>query len=122
MKREDFLDLKINQVIFFKGEKKNIQALFYAIATNEYLIRFHDTEIGDSALIWKEIFADCSLEAQKQKRKFYQWKVKKMHDDYSWQRIPMYLDEEGKDTLDRDYYNDWHNFEKIKIENDFVEV
>lgn len=57
-------------------------------------------------------------EPPKPKKKYWQWKV---CDTYGWHRPHCYYDDDGVDTAG-DQNRDWDGVEKIKIEEDFVEV
>ena len=56
----------------------------------------------------------------KKLKRFWQWKVR---GDY-WYRPDFYLDDDGIDTAGSQFYtrNTWESLEKIKIEDDYIEV
>jgi hypothetical protein len=59
-------------------------------------------------------------EPPKEKKKYYQWKLKRIFG--YWHRTNSYLNDEGKNTNGYLLYDDWSTIEKIRIDDDFVEV
>lgn len=61
---------------------------------------------------------------KKIKKRYWQWKFKSLGSGY-WYRLETYLDEEGRNTEDElapFYGKEWMSLEKIKIEDDYVEI
>lgn len=55
----------------------------------------------------------------KLKKKYWRWRFNNLG---LWMPTPIYLDESGRDTTGLAYSNYWETADKIKIEDDFVEV
>jgi hypothetical protein len=52
------------------------------------------------------------------KKRYWIWKVKAP----SWFKTSEYLDDQGNNSLDDVWIENWDSVEKVKIEDDFVEV
>jgi len=105
-------NLRIGQKIWIKGEEKTIIVLSCG-----------DRFIEDMIYVQEE--AECyyinqiSLTPPKQKKRYWQWKIK----DKEWFRADRYFDENGNSTIGGHYIGtSWHLLDKIKIEDDYVEV
>ena len=54
----------------------------------------------------------------KKLKKYWRWRVR----SYCWLKPDEYLDDIGVDTSGHTRYENWHSLEKIKIEDDYIEV
>ena len=59
-------------------------------------------------------------EPPKEKKKYYQWKI--CDTNSKWYRPDSYLDGEGMNTEGKPYSFIWSTLEKIRIDDDYVEV
>jgi hypothetical protein len=80
----------------------------------------------DGVYDWQEAYfifdnpKDWSIyEPPKEKKKYYQWKINR---GGIWYRPDHYLNDEGKNTNGYLPCDDWSTIEKIRIDDDFVEV
>jgi hypothetical protein len=115
MKLEDFYKLHINQEIYMLGSLAKITGLTLDNNKNFNIMFDRSTAFNR----WLDICADCSLDAPKQKTKYWQWKVKGL--DGFWYRHHIYYNDEGFNTKD-ERLNGWEKSEKIKIDNEYIEV
>ena len=51
-------------------------------------------------------------------KRYWQWRVMAPY----WYRVDAYLDIEGKDTRGIVHHKDWMNTDRVKDENDFIDV
>lgn len=122
MKPEDFYDLKIGQEIYYYGAVTYIvewKTLLRNLGGNaEKYIKLSNVNNNDE-LLWDSICSDCSLTPPKQKKKYWRWKI---GENTGWYCHDHYLDESGLSTGGWRYINFWDDKQKIKVEDDFVEV
>lgn len=120
MTTEDFLKLRIGHVIYYENKKRIIDTL--TKRDYGFSVGFENDPSG--LYTWQKIKSDCSLEAPKEKvlKRFWAWRIKPS-DHSHWVRGSCYMDDEGVFTSgDRPYGEKWSEREKIKIEDDFVDV
>lgn len=56
----------------------------------------------------------------KAKVKYYMWKI--CTRGSSWQPTDFYISDKGLNTIGRRYYIEWENLEKIRKDDDFIEL
>lgn len=115
MNTEDFLELKAGQIIYHKGIQKSIRALRID-SDHNYDLRFNGEEYYN---FWIGIKDDCSLEAPKEKRKYFQWIVKSKSTGRVCTTNELYND--NGFNIEGIQYTDWDRIEKKKIESIFWE-
>lgn len=64
--------------------------------------------------------ASTVYKVPKKKKRYWQWKVK--CNGGQWLKPDYYLDEEGRDTSNAVYDSRWNRFERVKVEDDYVDV
>jgi hypothetical protein len=116
MELDDFYKLTIGQKIWWNDVEHVIDYM------NSYkpapMIGFEES-VGTKP--WVDVYQDCSLTPPKTKKRSWQWKIR----DNCWYRTSSYYDDEGMDTYGGQYSSngdDWHMLDKIKIEDDYIEV
>jgi hypothetical protein len=114
MKKEDFFELKIGMDIYLNNVKMKIIGLHTYPDQNSIVL---ESDIGKRNLFcWDELHSKFHLEKTKKKIKYYQWIVKNLNGN--WRREDVYLNDELEDSSGRVF-----NFsEKIKIEDEFIEI
>jgi hypothetical protein len=110
-----FEELHIGQRVWAEGKEREITGLSNTFTEQHYVYFDHDVSGQNYTKV------DISLEPPKQKKKFWQWKVKYSKEG-AWQRPDTYLNDLGMATNGVAAWKDWQDLDKVKIENDFVEV
>jgi len=90
-----------------------------------------DCRDGILAIFWAEpSIEDWTIEPYepptppKKLKRYWQWKVcpGRAPAERRWLKDPEYLDESGRNTSGQGTYSRWEEMQKIKIEDDFVDV
>lgn len=120
MTTQDFLELKIDQIIYHKGAPKKIRALRIDSACN-YDLQFYGEQYYD---FWIALKDHCSLIPPKEKKtkRYWIWKIKRCGIDSMWCKVDVYLDDNGRLTNGELYSRKWNEFSRVKIEDDFIEA
>jgi len=117
MNKEDFYKLTINQKIYFNGEETAILSLFASTCgISGNTIRLGIGYGNDS---WDDICESCSLTPPKVLKRYHQYKISS---NGYWKRMSLYVDEEGKDTMGEHQFSQWDLVDKIRIEDDYIEL
>ena len=128
----DLSDLKVGDVVKYGEQVGTVEAV-HDCAVYVYTVRFtHDRSIAFTADGQRfthdyEFFPRLELveKREKPKKRYWAWKIKHPGIGY-WHRVEDYVDEEGSRTDGKEYLlggnKTWSSIEKIKIEDDFVEV
>lgn len=124
MKVEDFWNLKVDQLIWYQGKKFIIDSLTRSRWSGKKTISIYGNLTGEESdknydYYFEDICAECSLEAPKEKRRFYRWAI---IDSKGNPYCPdTMLDENGNVLNGGAYINDWNNLKKKKDESFFWE-
>jgi hypothetical protein len=128
------LELSVGDIVRY-GEQIGIVEVVHDCAAYVYVyaVRFtHDRSIAFTAH-GQRFTHDCESfprlelveKKEKPKKRYWAWKIKHPGIGY-WHRVEDYVDEQGIRTDGKNYLlggnETWSSIDKIKIEDDFVEV
>lgn len=115
MVESDFYKLHIDQKVWYKGEEVTVRTL-KKLFDGVIRIYFNKEHIGYDFL---EIMHDLSFEPPKKKKRYWLWSIKEGDEYY---KSLYYYDDDGLKTNDTRGLLDWHDLEKIKHEDEWIEV
>jgi len=106
-------DLKIGQVVYnLDGEERIITEL-------RSRGHFPVTINGDGPTDIRLTLSQFTLTPPKKLKRYFQWKL---DNGSGWFRRDEYICDNGQGTGGYDVFNNWSGLEKIKIENDYIDV
>lgn len=118
MTEQEFYNLRIGQEIYYKNKKVIINFLWLLDDNQKRIdiVDFENKQVIRGIGSWEDICADCSLEAQKPKRKFYLWAIKSSHGESACLIVSnILLTEDGLQANGRKYNESWDKLEKKKV-------
>jgi len=120
----DINNIKIGTKVYYKNGREfevykiTLESCCYPVI--DVMSIFGETILKESVVLSPDHCKDWSIEPPKAKRKYWLWSIENY--DGIWIKNYLYLDDCGMDTKGNRQYSRWEKLEKIKHENEFVEV
>lgn len=117
---EDFYQLKVNQKLFFKNDEIILTRIEIISGTKNIWGNIVSNK-REFVYCWDSLCYLIGHEPITEKTKYYRWKINAV---CGWLKESYYLDDYGNrsDGFCQYYPEAWNSYEKIKIEDDFIEA